>query len=135
MDGRAADLPPLPAEEDDDADSSESAEPRPSPQTRKSRQPEPAPETKARPKKSTGDPAMKKAQFTAPSLPTIPSMFQYAPSIGLQFLLPIKPVSFRLPFNRRLEIEIYGRVVRGPEPDPSSAELATKPASGGATTK
>ena len=66
MDGRAADLPPLPAEEDDDADSSESAEPRPSPQTRKSRQPEPAPETKARPKKSTGDPAMKKSAVHGP---------------------------------------------------------------------
>ena len=47
IDGRAADLPPLPPEEnDDDDDASESAEPRPSPQTRKSRQPEPAPEMK-----------------------------------------------------------------------------------------
>ena len=45
-------------------------------------------------------------------------MFQSGPSVGLQFLLPIKPVSFRLPFNRRLEIEIYGRVVRNPEPAP-----------------
>ena len=71
---------------------------------------------------------MKKAQFTVPSFPTIPSMFQSAPSVGLQFLLPIKPVSLKLPFNRRLELEIYGRVVRNPEPAPSSAELVAKPA-------
>jgi hypothetical protein len=83
---------------------------------------------------------MKKAQFTAQILSQgfpIPSIFQstQSQSVGLQFLLPIKPVSLRLPFNRRLEIEIFGRVVPNPEPARSSAELATKPAKDGATTK
>ena len=43
-------------------------------------------------------------------------MFQSGPAVGLQFLLPIKPVSLKLPFNRRLELEIYGRVVHNPAP-------------------
>jgi hypothetical protein len=38
-------------------------------------------------------------------------MFMPVPSVGLQFLVPIKPLSLKLPFGRRLEIEIYGRVV------------------------
>ena len=58
-----------------------------------------------------------------------------APAVGLQFLVPIKPVSFKLPFNRRLELEIFGRVVRTPEPVSSSAELVAKPAKDGTATK
>ena len=46
----------------------------------------------------------------------MPALFLPTPSVGLQFLIPLKPLSVRLPFNRRLEIEIFGRVVRNPEP-------------------
>jgi len=41
----------------------------------------------------------------------LPSLFLPTPSVGFQFLLPIKPLSFRLPFGHRLEIDIIGRVV------------------------
>ncbi len=134
-DGKAADLPPLPAETDDDEDSSESSEPRPSPQTTKPRPSESMPEAKPRPSQSSADSATRKAQYTVPGFPTIPAMFQSSSSVGLQFLVPIKPVSFKLPFNRRLELEIYGRVVRAPEPVSSSAELVAKPAKDGTATK
>jgi hypothetical protein len=129
-DGRAADLPPLPPEEADDDDADDSAETRPSPQMKK---PRPQGETRTEKPQPSADAAMKKAQFSiSTNFPAIPTLFQPAPAVGLQFLLPIKPVSFKLPFNRRLEVEIYGRVVRAPEPAQSSADLATK---GGATTK
>jgi hypothetical protein len=134
-DGKTAELPPLPPEEadddDDDEESSDSAETRPSPQMKKPRHPGAMKTAKPKP---SDDTAMKKAQFTISNFQAIPSLFQpAAPAVGLQFLLPIKPVSLKLPFNRRLEIEIYGRVVRAPEqPARSSADLATK---GGPTTK
>ena len=41
----------------------------------------------------------------------LPSLFMPSPSVGLQFLLPLKPLSLRLPFGQRMEIEIYGKVV------------------------
>ena len=94
---------------------------------------QPAEMHSAKPQPSA-DTAMKKAQFTIPNFQTIPTLFQSAaPTVGLQFLLPIKPVSLKLPFNRRLEIEIYGRVVRAPEPPARARQTcATK---GGPTTK
>jgi hypothetical protein len=137
-DGKAADLPTLPAEEADDdggEESSESAEPRPSPQMKSPRHPDRAGEAKARKRPATTDAATKTAQFTMPNFPVIPTLFQPAPAVGLQFLIPIKPVTFKLPFNRRLELEIYGRVVRSPEPARSSADLVAKPAGCETTTK
>jgi hypothetical protein len=134
-DGKAAELPPLP---DDDADdeASDSAEPRPSPQLKKSERPvpTPVPEAQPRPAVPAGDTAMKKAQFAIPGGPPLPILFQPAPMVGLQFLLPVKPIWFKLPFNRRLEIEIYGRVVRNPEPA-ASTDLVAKPAHSEKTTK
>ena len=47
-----------------------------------------------------------------------PSVFLPGASVGFQFLLPLKPLSLRLPFNQRLEIEIFGRVV----PDTRAAD-------------
>ena len=106
-DGRPADLPPLPPEEAGDAPD-ESSEARPSPQTRKSQQPKPKP---------AADSGTTKAEYTLPRFPaSLPGLFLSTPSVGLQFLIPLKPLSLRLPFNRRLEIEIFGRVVRNPEP-------------------
>ena len=104
-DGTPAELPPLP---DDEADlgtsESESAEPMPSPQTKKPR------ETKTKP---TTDNDTSKAEFSLPKMASmfLPSMFMPSPSAGLQFMLPIKPLSFKLPFGQRVEIEVFGRVV------------------------
>jgi hypothetical protein len=105
-DGRPADLPPIPADEtEEDKSASESAEPRPSPQTKKPHPPKPA-----------ADSAATKTAYAAAKSPTVflPSLFLARPSVGFQFLLPLKPLSLRLPFSQRLEIEIYGRIV--PEP-------------------
>jgi hypothetical protein len=104
-DGTPAELPPLPPDEPDAANS-DSSEPRASPQTKK------APQTKP----STDPDATKASLPPAPAavgLP-IPAIFAPNPSVGLQFLVPIRPLSFKLPFNQRLEIEIFGRVVAEP---------------------
>ena len=104
-DGSKAKLPPLPDDEMEDGSSeSESAEPLPSPQTKKPRRPrlEPA-----------NDAGTTKASYAPPRSSTVflPSVFLPGASVGFQFLLPIQPLSIRLPFNQRLEIEIFGRVV------------------------
>jgi len=84
-----ADLPPL-------------CEPLPTPQTKK-------PQTL----KSAADSGANKAAFAPPKSPAVflPSVFLARPSVGFQFLLPLSPLSLKLPFNQRLEIEIYGRMV------------------------
>jgi hypothetical protein len=107
-DGTPAELPPLPADETEtDSSASESSEPMPSPQTKKPGQTTPKPAT---------DSGASKAEFAQPKSPTmfLPSLFLPSRSVGFQFLLPIKPLSFKLPFNQRIEIEIFGRIV----PDP-----------------
>jgi len=104
-DGTPADLPQLPDDEPDpDSLSSDSSEPMPSPQIKKPQPQQPKP---------TADSGANKAAFAQAKSPTVflPSVFLPSPSIGFQFLLPFKPFSLRLPFNQRLEIEIYGRVV------------------------
>jgi hypothetical protein len=112
-DGRPADLPPLPPEEAEDAPD-ESSEARPSPQTRKSQQAKPKP---------AADSRTTKAEYAAHRFPaSMPAVFLSTPSVGVQFLIPLKPLSLRLPFNRKLEIEIFGRVVRNPEPVGQSDE-------------
>jgi hypothetical protein len=104
-DGTPAELPPLP---DDEADlgtsESESAEPMPSPQTKKPREPKTKPTT---------DSDTSKAEFSLPKMASmfLPSLFMPSPSAGFQFMLPIKPLSFKLPFGQRVEIEVFGRVV------------------------
>ena len=102
-DGSPADLPPLPADETDaDSSESDSSEPKPSPQTKK-----------PQPDKPATDSAANRASFTPPRSPAVflPSVFLARPSVGFQFLLPLTPLSLKLPFNQRLEIEIYGRMV------------------------
>jgi hypothetical protein len=37
------------------------------------------------------------------------------PSSGFQFLMPIKPLSLKLPFGQKLEVEVIGRVVADSE--------------------
>ncbi len=110
QDGKPAELPALPEDAADPAadDDDNSAETRPTPQVRK-----PRTTNESAPMKREPDPAMKKAQYVAPSsFPIIPTLFQPVPTVGLQFLVPIQPIAIRLPFNRRMEIEIYGRIVR-----------------------
>jgi len=109
-DGTPADLPPLPPDEVEEAPA-ESSQARPSPQTKKPQQPKPA-----------ADSGMNKAEYNAPRFPAIPSLFLPAPAIGLQFLIPLKPFSLQLPFNRKLEIEVLGRVVRDTRPTGKSEE-------------
>ena len=96
---------------DDDSAESESAEPRPSPQTKKPLSAKPA-----------ADESTTKASFVKPKSPTfiLPSVFLPGSSVGFQFLLPISPLSIKLPFNQRLVIEIFGRVV----PDTRVVETA-----------
>ncbi len=123
-DGSKAALPPLPEDEkDDESADSESAEPRPSPQTKKPRKPEPEP--KAKPE---ADESANKVSFTKPISPNVllPNLFLPGASNGFQFLLPIRPLSLKLPFNQRLEIEIFGRVV----PDAQSSEADKTPTVG-----
>jgi hypothetical protein len=106
-DGTPAELPPLPNDEADlDSSESGSSEPKPSPQTKKPKA-----------EKTAVDPGANKASFTPPRSPAVflPSVFLARPSVGFQFLLPLSPLSLKLPFNQRLEIEIYGRMV--PETD------------------
>jgi hypothetical protein len=108
-DGTLAPLPPLPADDMNDDDSTESSEPRPSPQMKT-----PKPTTPAKP---VTDASASRADYKEPRSSTIflPSLFMPSPSVGFQFLLPIKPLSFRLPLGQKLEIEVYGRVVPNSE--------------------
>ena len=104
-DGTPADLPPLPSLSDEDTPSdSESAEPMPSPQTKTPKAPKPKPTTDAN---------TSKAELSLPKAATmfLPSLFMPSPSLGFQFLLPIKPLSLKLPFGQRVEIEVLGRIV------------------------
>ena len=106
-DGKPADLPKLPDDEADDT-SSDSSEPMPSPQTKK-------PPAQAKPK-PTSDGGAAKAEYVAPKVPSL-SFLSFLPTstTGMQFLLPIKPFSLKLPFNQKLQIEILGRVVADTE--------------------
>jgi hypothetical protein len=104
-DGTRAELPPLPPDEMDEPPS-ESSEPLPSPQKKKPQAPPKPPSDSGTDKAALTPP--KAAPFPLPGL-----LFPLNPisPANLQFLVPIKPLSFKLPFNQRLEIEIFGRVV------------------------
>jgi hypothetical protein len=109
-DGTPADLPPLPDDEtESDSFSSESSEPMASPQTKKI-----LPQPKAKPATDSGT---NKAEFTLPKAASmfLPSLFMPSSSTGFQFLLPIKPLSLKLPFGQKLEVEVIGRVVADSE--------------------
>ena len=77
-----------------------------SPQTKKIPQPKPV-------AKPATDPGASRTEFTLPKAAAmfVPSLFMPSPSVGFQFLLPIKPLSFKLPFGQKLEVEVIGRVV------------------------
>jgi hypothetical protein len=112
-DGTISKLPPLP-DEIEQQQESESSEPMASPQTKKHQQAKPATDSRATKASFAPRPA---APFSIPSLfmPNVPST-----PAGLQFLLPIKPFSFKLPFKQRLEIEVFGRLVPDTEPSEKS---------------
>ena len=125
-DGTPSVLPPLPDEDSDEVSSEESAEPRPSSQTKK---PHPSPSKPVPLPGPATDTQMKRTGYGSNSiLPSMPTVFLTAnPTVGLQFLMPIKAVSLKLPFDRKLEIEIFGRIVRQPEPAEIPAEIVVKP--------
>jgi hypothetical protein len=105
-DGKPADLPKLPDDEADDT-SSESSEPMPSPQTKKPIQAKPKPTT---------DNGTAKAEYVPARVPSLSlSSFLPTSTTGMQFLLPIKPFTLKLPFNQKLQIEVLGRVVADTE--------------------
>ncbi len=110
-DGTPADLPPLPADEKESetSSSSESAEPMPSPQTKKPMQAKPA-----------TDSSTSKVEFSFPKAASafFPSAFMPSPLGGFQFVMPIKPMTVKLPFGQKLEVEIFGKIV------PESTESA-----------
>jgi hypothetical protein len=112
-DGSKANLPPLPDDEMDESTESESGEALPSPQTKKTRKLKKEPATDAGTTKASYAPRPSSTVF-------LPSVFLPGASVGFQFLLPIRPLSIRLPFNQRLEIEIFGRVV----PDTRATNVA-----------
>jgi hypothetical protein len=138
-DGTPADAPAVPADEVDLDLGSETAEAAPSPQM-KARQiakmqdraaskmdgepedeaDEPASGVEVKkipPPRPSFDLGTNKVEFTLPKLPSLPAWLSgsSAPMSGLQFLMPIKPLSIKLPFNQKLEIEVIGKVVPDPE--------------------
>jgi hypothetical protein len=137
-DGRIAEAPAVPADEVDMDLPGDSSDPAPSPQSKfrpgsKAAYPktaigedeaadeasEPAPIERSRsipPPKPATDFGANKVEFTLPKLPGLPGWLSgVAPMSGLQFVMPIKPLSIKLPFNQKLEIEIMGKVVADPE--------------------
>jgi hypothetical protein len=108
-DGTAAELPPLPDDEVDEP-ASGSSEPMASPQTKKPARPRPAADNRA-----------DKAVYSALRSLSIPSRFLPNSSIGLQFLMRGQPLTLKLPFNQKLVIEVYGKVVPDDKPRDESA--------------
>jgi hypothetical protein len=128
-DGTPAPLPPLPEDEKADHTSSDSSEPLPSPQIKKPRPgpspsasscPGPGPDSKPSPAPAADARASKIAFLKEKSLFRQISFFPMALP-NLQFLLPLKPISLKLPFNQKLELELLGRIV----PDPEGASWAS----------
>jgi hypothetical protein len=73
----------------------------------------PIPETKPA-VKPTADSGTNKAEFSLPKAAAamlVPSLFAPNSSTGFQFLMPVKPLSLKLPFGQKLEFEVVGRVV------------------------
>jgi hypothetical protein len=120
-DGTPAELPPLPEEEKPSAggSESESSQPLPSPQTKKRippRNAEASQDSKS-PASASADSRAARAAYVwaAPLLrPNALSSFGFS---GLQFVMPLKPFSLKLPLSQKLELELIGRIV----PDSESA--------------
>ncbi|OJW24721.1 MAG: hypothetical protein BGO49_06730 [Planctomycetales bacterium 71-10] len=130
-DGTPAPLPTVPEDEAPAAAADESSEPLPSPQSRKKAEPRdeaPAEAPKPEPKKAEApksEPKAIKSSFTIPALKKIRGLDSLnglvstgllgSPFQGAQFLVPLKPLAVKLPFNQKLEFELVGRVVTDPE--------------------
>jgi hypothetical protein len=118
-DGTPAELPPLPADEvESDSSGSDSSEPRPSPQTKKILPAKPTTDTGANKAEFSGSTkaepaAVNRSDFSLPKAASmfLPSFFLPSSPSGFQFLLPIKPLSVKLPFGQKLEVEILGKIV------------------------
>ncbi len=114
-DGTPAELPPLPEEDKADTSAAGSSDPRPSPQSHKPRPAPAAPASSATRPAAKADGRAAKAAFSMASnllrnSPLGPLSFP-----SLQFMMPLKPLALRLPFNQKLELELIGRVVADPD--------------------
>jgi hypothetical protein len=109
----------LPDDEKVQGSTSQSSEPTPTPQTKKPQTGTgsstiPAP----KPTATTGDTKAAKAAFAlaqpwlnAAGLLPLPKAGSGFSVPNLQFMLPLKPFSLKLPFSQKLELELVGRVV------------------------
>ena len=130
-DGTPAPLPTLPEDEAPATAADESAEPRPTPQTRRkaaeTNRDDAKPEAEA-PKADAAPKADRKTTRSSFKLPPIKGLEALQPlnaligtsSLpipfqGAQFLVPLKPLAVKLPFNQRLEFELIGRIVDDPQ--------------------
>jgi hypothetical protein len=118
-DGTPAELPPLPDDEKAEGTTGQSSEPLPTPQTKKP-QTGPGAATIPAPKSTatTGDTKAAKAAFAlaqpwlnAAGLLPLPKAGGSLSVPNLQFMLPLKPFSLKLPFSQKLELELVGRIV------------------------
>jgi hypothetical protein len=131
-DGTPAPMPTVPEDEAHAAEAAaDSAETRPTPQSRRKTEPKDAvPETPETPEPNEAEapkvePGLIKSSFALPALEKIAGLDSLSglisanlfggPFQSVQILVPLKPLALKLPFNRRLEFELIGRVVADPE--------------------
>jgi hypothetical protein len=128
-DGTPAELPPLPDDEKPCQPANESSQPTPSPQIKKPR-PDSHPAPSAAKPAASVDQKTSKASFMQAqswlkaagllSLPRSNMAAGFLPIPNLQFMVPLKPLSLKLPMGQKLEVELVGRVV--PDPEAASAD-------------
>ncbi|WP_165073643.1 hypothetical protein [Paludisphaera rhizosphaerae] len=124
-DGTPAALPTLPEDEEPVDAADESDETRATPQSRKKPSPQMQPSASPAESEPKSDAKALKSSFSLPalkSLPNFPPLNSLVnsgvfpiPFHGAQFLVPLKPLALKLPFNQKLEFELVGRVVTDPE--------------------
>lgn len=124
-DGTPAALPALPEDEEPAEAADQSDETRATPQSRKKASPQMRPATPSSETGSKTDAKALKSSFSLPALKTLPNIPPLnslvnsglfpIPFHGAQFLVPLKPLALKLPFNQKLEFELVGRVVTDPE--------------------
>lgn len=138
-DGSPAPLPTVPEDEAPAESADESAEALASPQTRRKAEPRaesPAEAPKpAEPKKEESPKAeapkveakaiktsfsipgldLKKIQGLEPLNNLMSSGLLGSPFQGAQFLVPLRPLAVKLPFNQKMEFELVGRIVSDPD--------------------
>ncbi len=128
-DGTPAALPPLPDDETCEQPASDSSQPLPSPQIKKPR-PSSQPAPGAAKPAASGDQKTSRASFIQVqpwlqaagllSSPRTSMAASFLPMPNLQFMVPLKAFSLKLPMGQKLEFELTGRVV--PDHEAASAD-------------